>query len=56
MFILNKIEEQGEIYILTGTLLGWNILLISYLLVQVLASNYKQHILSPAKVSFISVS
>jgi hypothetical protein len=39
-----------KIYILIGTLLSWNILLIAYHLVPVLAPNYKQHILSPAKV------
>jgi hypothetical protein len=51
MFILNKIEEQGD-----GHFAWLKYLLISYLLVQVLASNYKQLILSPAKVSFLSVS
>jgi hypothetical protein len=42
IFILNKIMAQHKIYILIGTLLGWNILLI--------APNYKQKILSPAEV------
>jgi hypothetical protein len=30
IFIFNEIEAQGKIYILAGTLLGLNILLISY--------------------------
>jgi hypothetical protein len=50
IFILNEIWEQGKIYILIGTLLSLNILLIAYHLVPVLAPNSKQHILSPAKV------
>jgi hypothetical protein len=49
MFILNEIRVQGKIYTLIGTLLGCHILLIIYL-VPVLAPNYKQHILLPAKV------
>jgi uncharacterized metal-binding protein len=55
-FILNEIWAQDKMYILVGTLLGWNILFINCDLVPILAPNYKQHILSPAKVSFLSVS
>jgi hypothetical protein len=38
IFILNEIWAQCKIYILAGTLLGWNILLISYHLLLVLVS------------------
>jgi uncharacterized membrane protein len=41
IFILNEMRVQGKKYILVGTLLGLNILLITYLLVPVLAANYK---------------
>jgi hypothetical protein len=37
------------IYMLVGSLLGWNILLTTYHYLPVLARNYKQHILSPTK-------
>jgi hypothetical protein len=29
ILLLNEIQVQGKIYILIGTLLGWNILLIT---------------------------
>jgi hypothetical protein len=48
MFILNEIWRQDTIHILVRTLLGWYILLVTS--VPVLAPNYKQYILSPAKV------
>jgi hypothetical protein len=47
--ILKKIWVQHKIHTLIGTLLGWNILLTAYV-------SSKQHILSPAKVSFLSLS
>jgi hypothetical protein len=53
IFILKEIEEQGKIYF------GKNFTLLkyfSYHLVPVLAPNYEQHILSLAKVNFLSVS
>jgi hypothetical protein len=52
---LDEIWTQDKIYILVVTLLGRNILLTTYLLVPVLDPNYKQHILSPAEVSFLSL-
>jgi hypothetical protein len=55
IFILNEIWAQVKICIL-GRHFGWNILLTSYRLVPVLAPSNKQHILSPAKVSLLSVS
>jgi hypothetical protein len=30
IFILNKVWAQDKIYILVGTLLGWNILPVTY--------------------------
>jgi hypothetical protein len=53
IFILNDIWAQDKIYILVGTLLGWNIFLH---LVPVLAPNYKQQILSQAKVRRVCYS
>jgi hypothetical protein len=52
--MLKEKEAQCKVYILAGILICWNI--FTYHLVPVLAPNYKQHILSPAKVSFLSVS
>jgi hypothetical protein len=51
--ILNKIWKQDKI-ILAGNFAWFKY--FTYHLVPVLAPNYKQHILSPAKVSFLSVS
>jgi hypothetical protein len=48
IFILNEIRTQDKIYILVGTSLNLNILLIISL--PVLALNYKQHNLSLANV------
>jgi hypothetical protein len=49
MFISREIWVQGKIYILIGTLFAW-FKYFTYRLVQLVAPNYKQHILSPAKV------
>jgi hypothetical protein len=53
ILILNEILTQDKIYICMR-LLGFNY--FTYHSVPVLAPNYKQHILSPAKVNFLSVS
>jgi hypothetical protein len=54
IFILNEIWVQDKIYTSVGTLIGLNILLTTYKPAQ--APNCKQHILSSAKVRFLSVS
>jgi hypothetical protein len=53
ILILNKILAKDEIYISVGTLLGWNILLVSTGTGSELQVAYKQLILSPAKMSFL---
>jgi hypothetical protein len=53
MFILNEIYRRKLKYIF-GRHFAWlKYFLVNYHLVPALASNYKQHILSPAKVSFL---
>jgi hypothetical protein len=53
MFILNEIGAQGKTYF--GSHFAW-LKYFTYHLVPVLAPNYKQHILSPTEVSFLSLS
>jgi hypothetical protein len=50
IFILNEIWTQDKIYISVGTFALVELFHLS--LIPVLAPNYKQHILSPAEVSF----
>jgi hypothetical protein len=54
LFVLNEIWAQDKIYILLGTLLFFKY--FAYHLVTVLAPNYDQHILLPAKVRKVCYS
>jgi hypothetical protein len=53
-FILNETQVQEKIYIF-GRHMAW-LKYFTYYLVSLLVPNHKQHIFSPAKVSFLSVS
>jgi D-alanyl-lipoteichoic acid acyltransferase DltB (MBOAT superfamily) len=53
IFVLNEIWARDKIYF--GRHFAW-LKYFTYQLVQVLAPNYEQHILSPAKVSLFPLS
>jgi hypothetical protein len=55
IFILNEIWTQDKIYIYVSRHFSW-LKYCTYHSVSILAPNYKQHILSPAKVRFLSLS
>jgi hypothetical protein len=54
-FNLKEIWAQDNIYIYICIHFAWLKYFTYHLLLSVQAPNYKQHILSPAKVSFLSV-